>query len=123
MTTKKINRLTHAGKSWGEKEAYRKFLTSEFYLDKTQSAPVDINKTSESSFEEEKIEPIKIQKKSKRLKIKDFFNDNWVIAVFSGVVILTIGGYIAMNREQGVQGQKIRGLVICYLKSFDRFNC
>jgi len=62
MTQKKINRFSHAGKSWNEKEAYKNFLASKFVLDKTEDDPVDINKTSESSFEEDKIDSRKIQK-------------------------------------------------------------
>lgn len=107
MKTKTVNRYGHAGKSWNEKEAYKNFLASKFYLDKTESDPVDINKTSESSFEEEKIEPTKIQKKSRWLKIKDFLYDNWIIALISGVIFLVAGGYITVYREQGVQGEKI----------------
>ena len=106
--------LFSAGKSWHEKEAYKNFLASEFYLDKTESEPVDTNKTDESSFEEEKIEPTKIQKKSKWLKVKDFLYDNWVVSILggiiSGVILLAITGYIAVNKEQGIQGEKILGI-------------
>ena len=114
MKTKKIDRFGHAGKSWHEKEAYKNFLASKFYLDKTESEPVDINKTDESSFEEEKIEPTKIQKKSKRLKVKDFLYDNLVVTILggiiSGVILLAITGYIAVNKEQGIQGEKISNI-------------
>lgn len=111
MKAKKINRYGHAAKGWQEKEAYKNFLASKFYLDKTESDPIDINKTSESSFEEEKVEPTKIQKKSKRLKIKDFLYDNWVVTilggVIGGVILLAMTGYFSINREQGIQGEKI----------------
>lgn len=107
MKVKIANRYGHAGKSWNEKEAYKNFLASKFYLDKTESDPVDINKTSESSFEQEKIETAKIQKKSKWLRVKDFLYDNWIIALISGVIFLVAGGYISVYREQGVQGEKI----------------
>ena len=110
MTQKKINRFSHAGKSWNEKEAYKNFLASKFFLDKTEDDPVDINKTSESSFEEDKIDSRKIQKKSKWLKVKDFLYDNWIIAIISGVIFLIVGGYISINREQGVQAIKISNI-------------
>lgn len=110
MIQKKINRFGHAGKSWNEKEAYKNFLASKFVLDKTENDPVDINKTSESSFEEEKIDSNKIQKKSKWLKVKDFLYDNWIIAIISGVIFLIVGGYISINREQGVQAIQISNI-------------
>jgi len=69
MKTKKVDRFGHAGKSWHEKEAYKNFLASKFYLDKTECETVDTNKTDESSFEEEKIEPTK---KIKMAKSKGF---------------------------------------------------
>lgn len=111
MKTKKVDRYGHAGKSWHEKEAYKNFLASKFYLDKTESEPVDTNKTNESSFEEEKIEPAKIQRKSKRLKVKDFLYDNLVVTILGGIItgliLLAINSYIAVNREQRIQGEKI----------------
>lgn len=110
MTQKKINRFGHAGKSWNEKEAYKNFLASKFVLDKTEDDPVDINKTSESSFEEEKIDSSQIQKKSKWLKVKDFLYDNWIIAIISSVIFLIVGGYISINREQGMQAIKISSI-------------
>lgn len=112
MKTKKVDRFGHTGKSWYEKEAYKNFLASKFHLDKTESDPVDINKTNESSVEEDKVEPTGvITKKSILLKAKDFFNNNWVITIVGGfivaLIILVIGGYITLNRDQGVQGEKI----------------
>lgn len=107
MSTKKANRFNHAGKSWNEKEAYKNFLTSKIYLDRTESEPIDTNKTNESSFEEERQEPTKVKRKSKLLKFKDFIYDNWIIAIISGVIFLILGGYISMNREQGIQEQKM----------------
>lgn len=107
MKTKKVDRYGHAGKSWNEKEAYKNFLASKLYLDKTESEPIDINKTNESSFEEDKIETTKIQRKSKWLKLKDFLYDNWIIAFISGIILIILGGYITTYREQGIQGQQI----------------
>lgn len=111
MKMRRVDRFGHAGKSWYEKVAYKNFLASKFYLDQTESELVDIGKTNESSFEEEKIESIKIQKKSKWLKIKDFFYDNLVVTtlggVVSGIILVVMIGYISINREQGIQGEKI----------------
>ena len=42
MKQKKINRLSHVGKTPYEKEAYGKFLSSKFVLDKTEDDPIDI---------------------------------------------------------------------------------
>lgn len=106
----KINRNSHLTKNNNEKDAYRGFLYSRIHLDKTEEDPVNTKKTNESSFEddEEKIsEKPKIQKKSKKLKIKDFLNNNWVISIVVGIIILIISGYIEIYREQGIQGQKI----------------
>ena len=107
MSTKKANRFNHTGKSWNEKEAYKNFLTSKIYLDRTESEPIDTNKTNESSFEEERQEPTKIKKKSGFLKFKDFINNNWTVTIVGGVILLILAGYISMNREQGIQEQKI----------------
>lgn len=108
---KKINRYGHAGKSWNEKEAYKNFLASKFDLDKTENDSVDTNKTDESSFEEEQTDVPETQKKSKFLVIKDFFQSNLSIAIISGIIvsiaILVITGYTSINREQGIQGEKI----------------
>jgi hypothetical protein len=107
MKKKQVNRFGHAGKDRYEKEAYRNFLTSKFSLDKTENDPIDTNKTSESSFEDERESIGKIQKKSTWLKTKDFLYDNWVIAIISGVLFLILGGYVVLYREQGVQDFKI----------------
>jgi len=102
MKTRKVDRYGHAGKGWNEKEVYKNFLASKLYLDKTESEPIDINKTNESSFEEDKIETTKIQRKSKWLKLKDFLYDNWIIAFISGIILIILGGYITTYREQGI---------------------
>lgn len=107
MKKKQVNRFGHAGKDRYEKEAYRNFLTSKFALDKTENDPIDTNKTSESSFEDERENIGKIKKKSTWLKTKDFLYDNWVIAIISGVLFLILGGYVVLYREQGVQDIKI----------------
>lgn len=104
---KNTSRIKHTGKSLPERQAYKDFLASEINLDKTVIEPQDIDKTSESSFEEEKPEIRKIKKKSKWLKIKDFFSDNMITAIISGLILFIIGGFITINREQGVQGEKI----------------
>lgn len=111
MNQKKVNRFGHAGKSYHEKEAYKKFIASNFSLDKTEEDPVDIAKTNESSFEEEKVEPTKVKKKSRWLKVKDLLYDNWFVTIVGGLIVgvfmLGVSGYISINREQGIQGEKI----------------
>lgn len=107
MKKNKIDRFSHVGKDTFEKEAYNNFLTSKFYLDKTEKDPIDSNKTNESSFAEDESEPTKIKKTSPLLKIKDFFNNNWVITIIGGVILIILTGYISVYREQGIQGQQI----------------
>jgi|SaaInlStandDraft_6_1057023.scaffolds.fasta_scaffold116911_2 hypothetical protein len=101
-------RSSHVGKSRHEKEVYRKFLDALDNPDKTEEDPIDLNKTNESSFEEEEsLVNTPIKKKSSWLKVKDFFNNNWVIAVVSGLLLLLLTGYITMNREQGIHGERL----------------
>src|SRR3989344_1425325 len=111
MKATKVNRYGHAGKNPGEKEAYRQFLASKFYLDKTENDPVDTSKTDESSFEDEEINRVKVQKKSTWLKIKDFMHNNWVITIGGGfivaAVVAAVGGYITLNSKQAVQEERI----------------
>ena len=111
MSYKKVNRYEHTGKTLFEKKAYKNFLSSRHDLDKTEKDPININQTDESSFEEEKNDTPKIQKKSKLLTIKDLLHDNWVVAIVgSGIVglcLLLFTLYTSLNREQGVQGEKI----------------
>lgn len=110
MRAKGINRYSHAGKNSYEKEAYKNFLNSKLYLDKTEKDPTDINKTSESSFEEEKIKPSRVRKKSSFLRAKDFIYDNWVIAILAGLILFVVDGYITIYRDQGIQIEKIANI-------------
>lgn len=112
MKMKKTNRYSHAGKNSYEKEVYRNFLASKFALDKTEADPVDIEKTNESSFEEDdKLKKVEIQRKSIWLKIKDFLSNNWTITIVGGVIvgfiILIIGGSVKFYSDQVIQGEKI----------------
>ncbi len=124
MKNKKNNRLGHTGKNRYEKEAYRNFLASNFALDKTEKDPIDTNKTSESSFEDEKDVVSKIKKKSAWLKAKDFLYDNWIITIVGGLIILMLSGYIGLYREQGIQNLKINNIKndITTIKSENQTN-
>lgn len=104
---KRIDRLSHAGKDRYEKEAYQNFIASRFTLDKTEKDPVDVDKTSESSFDDDREKQGRIKKKSRLLKIKDFFYDNWFIAIVSAVLLILLSLYITLNREQGSQAVRI----------------
>ncbi len=115
MNRKKINRYGHVGKSMQEKEAYKRFLYSKFELDKTEEDPIDINKTNESSYEEdETLEIKKIQKKSFKLRIKDFVNNNWFITIVGGIVVAIIVGIstflIRVNVNQKIYSVKINNI-------------
>ena len=112
MKTKKPNRAGHAGKSLQEKEAYRQFLSSKFELDKTESDPIDTDKTNESSYDEDETPEIsRSQKKSFRLVVKDFINNNWFITIVGGVIVTVIVGLstflIRVNVSQEVHNEKI----------------
>lgn len=114
MKQKKINRLSHVGKTPYEKEAYGKFLSSKFVLDKTEDDPIDLNKTDYSSFEDKEIEKSKFQKKSTRLKVGDFLSDNWVVTIIGGFIVAficyLIFGFINISINQGVQTEKINSI-------------
>ena len=112
MNRKKINRYGHVGKSMQEKEAYKRFLYSKFELDKTEQDPIDINKTNESSYEEdETLEIKKIQKKSFKLRIRDFVKNNWFITIVGGIIVTIIVGIstflIRVNVNQKIYSVKI----------------
>ncbi len=115
MKTKKINRAGHAGKSLQEKEAYRRFLSSKFELDKTESDPIDTDKTNESSYDEDETPEIaKSQKKSFKLVVKDFINNNWFITIVGGIivaVVIGLGGFlIKINVSQEIHSEKINNI-------------
>lgn len=115
MKTKKPNRAGHAGKSLQEKEAYRRFLSSKFELDKTESDPIDTDKTNESSYDEDETPEIsRSQKKSFRLVVKDFINNNWFITIVGGVIVTVIVGLgaflIRVNVSQEIHNEKISNI-------------
>jgi len=115
MKTKKINRSGHAGKSLQEKEAYRRFLSSKFELDKTEADPIDTDKTNESSYEEDETpEMTKSQKKSFKLVIKDFINNNWVVTIIGGIIVTVVVGLagflIKVEVSQEVHSEKISNI-------------
>lgn len=115
MKTKKINRSGHAGKSLQEKEAYRRFLSSKFELDKTEADPIDTHKTNESSYEEDETpEMTKSQKKSFKLVIKDFINNNWVVTIIGGIIVTVVVGLagflIKVDVSQEVHSEKISNI-------------
>ena len=85
---KKIDRNGHAtGRNYQEKVAYKQFLASKFDLEKTEPDPIDINKTDESTHDEEQTPKSKErQKKSIKLVVKDYFHDNWFITIVGGVI-------------------------------------
>jgi len=129
MKTKKINRSGHAGKSLQEKEAYRRFLSSKFELDKTEADPIDTDKTNESSYEEDETPEItKSQKKSFKLVIKDFINNNWFITIVGGLIVAIIIGLttflIRIEISQNVSDEKINNIEknISDIKSTDSDN-
>jgi hypothetical protein len=108
MKTNKVVRTEHIGKNFQEKEAYRLFLASKFEIDKTETEPVNINKTNESSYDED--EPQKIsrnQKKSFKLAIKDFLHNNWVSSIIIGLLILFVGIFINAVTTIKVNEEKI----------------
>lgn len=115
MKINKINRFSHTGKSMKEKEAYKQFLSASFNLDKTEDDPININKTDESSFDEEEIPKIpKIQRKSNLLKVRDFMKESWVITIIGGlivaVIVSSVGSFNKLHITQNVHDEKISNL-------------
>ncbi|MFC1623296.1 hypothetical protein ACFL2R_03720 [Patescibacteria group bacterium] len=105
MKKRLANRSGRVGKNRYEKAAYRDFLTSnKFSLDKTEADPIDTSKTNESSFEDEGNHVNGVRGKSNFLMVKDFFRDKGLMV---GIALIIITGYIALNREQGIQGNQI----------------
>lgn len=111
MKPNRINRHSHAGKTPFEKDAYREFLAARFHLDKTESDPVNTSKTDASSFEEDKTEPVKPSRKSLRLKVIDFINNNWVVTIIGGIIVALIMylfiGFVNISINQGIQSKQI----------------
>ncbi len=108
-------RTQHVGKDPYEREAYRKFLSSKFNIDKTEEDPVDVSKTDSSSFENENIEKVDPPtKKSRILKFKDFLSNNWVVAIVTGLIILVVGalagGYVNIKVSQARLEEKISSI-------------
>jgi len=115
MKISDVGRNSHVGKNIKEKEAYRRFLASKFELDKTESDPINTDKTNESSYDEDEPPQIlKIQKKSTKLVIGDFINNHWVVAIVSGIIVITIIGlfsfFIDIKTSQAVYCEKINNL-------------
>ncbi len=110
-------RKTHVGKSTGEKEAYARFLQSEFALGKTEEPPENLDKTNTSSFEldERPVSPAPTEK-SWFLKLKDldFLKIDWVkqiiIAVLSGIILLLLTGYFTLWSDLKAQQKNIENL-------------
>ena len=112
MITRKISRLNKNGKSSQEKEGYRKFISSDFKLDKTEPDPIDTNKTSESSYKEDGISKIeKTTKKSFKLSAKDFLSNNLTASIIGGIIVFiicAIGSFlIEICTSQKIQDFKI----------------
>lgn len=107
----KSNRGGHVGKNSYEKEAYKNFLKGHFNLDKTEEDPENFSKSDSSTFEKEQLnDTIKTQKKSFKLKIKDFFQNNWVISICAGLIVAIIIGVFSMYNNQSLQNEKISNL-------------
>ena len=107
---KKLDRKSHAGKNPLEKEAYKNFLSQRFKLDKTEEDSENPTKTDSSTFEREILEQEKPQGKSLKLRIEDFFVNNWTITIVGGVIVLMISGAFFAIIKQNVQEEKIVGV-------------
>ena len=102
-----LNRKSHVAKSSNEKEAYKNFLSQRFKLDKTEEDPENPTKTDSSAFDREDVEQIKPQKKSLKLRVKDFFENNWVISIVGGLIVAILIGAFSVVIKQNVQEEKI----------------
>lgn len=112
--SKKTDRFVHAGKSRFEKEAYRKFIDSDFDLEKTEEDEIDTEKTDASANLEKEVKPIKITKKSFFLKMKDGINSNMGVTIIGGLAVIAIGGifsaYIQISNSQVRFDEKFNSL-------------
>lgn len=105
------NRKLHVGKSTAEKEAYKNFLSQRFKLDKTEEDEENPAKTNASTFDADASpDMVTPQKKSLRLKVKDFLESNWTITIVGGVIVLMIAGAFNVVMRQSVQSEKISNL-------------
>lgn len=95
-----------------EKTMYKNRFTSKVSLGKTEKDPINVGKTNESSFEEEKPKSVKIRgrRKSTKLRAKKFLSDNLVAGILSGIIILLISGYTTLSIRQGIQGGAIQNI-------------
>ncbi|MDD3003257.1 MAG: hypothetical protein PHS06_05325 [Candidatus Shapirobacteria bacterium] len=101
-------------KNFSEREAYKDFLKKSLYdNERTEEKKEDINRTNNSSLEEEKDESQKdkgdTKKKSFFLKLKDgdFWKNTFVKSIFVGVVIAVILGYFTLWSDLKAQDEKI----------------
>lgn len=103
-------RTRHVGKGGQEKEAYKRFLSSKFELDKTVEDKDHHFKSDSSSVEEEETKKVKVTPKSRWLRVKDSLNNNWLISLITGLVLgfffLLLGGYIDIKSDQGAINEK-----------------
>jgi hypothetical protein len=115
----KINRNSYEGKNWLEKEVYRQFLASKIKFEKTEPDPVDPKRTNESAFNfEDDEKDLPTSKKSIRLKIIDFFSNNWTVTIIGGIIVVmvttTAFAYISIAVQQGIQSKEIDNIEANY---------
>ena len=115
MKTNDVDRTSHAGKTFKEKEAYRRFLATQSDMDKTEPAQINTAKTDESSQDEEAPSLVqKVKERSSVLKIKDFLKNNWVIGISTtliGALIIYMFSFVYdVKINQAIHTEKISNL-------------
>ncbi len=102
------NRANRAGKNGCEKNRYRKFLTSNSKLGKTESDPIDTRRTDEplcDDIDEECVGGSK--RKSIQLRMKDWLTNH----VLEAIVVIAISGLITFcwntSITMALQGSQI----------------
>jgi hypothetical protein len=117
MSVKKSNfRFQHVSKTPEERAAYQEFLREYQHLEKTEEEPVEksieLDQTSQSSFENEKNNPtnLKVTRKSFKLKVLDFLRDNMTVAVLGGFLLFVLIGYWTISSNVKAQDEKINNI-------------
>jgi hypothetical protein len=114
MSGKKSNfRFQHVNKTPQERAAYLEFLREYQHLERTEEEPVEkpieLDQTSQSSFETEKNDPtdLKVTRKSFKLKVVDFLRDNMTVTVLGGFLLFVLIGFWTVSSNVKAQDEKI----------------
>jgi hypothetical protein len=110
---KQNKRISYRSKSNNESIAYRNFIEGSVSLDKTIKDPVNTMSTKASSFDEDSKKVLGDKRKRPKSKISIIkkFLKNYVLEEVIAIIFIIILGFFgfiySMNREQGVQKERV----------------